>query len=246
MAFPIGWPDFTKEQRRRLTELAVLGEQADELRHLLFGVMHTPKSARRAPLADVRRALTGVRTHAGELAQLLDEVATHSSAAMAEALALLDTKHGAKGLRSLASDLTALADAAQKGIGKRGERPTRHPSSMVNVVAAIDAALTKGWQRANGQPKVRRSVNPAEVARVKFAKRVPHMRQYQQNLWPSESEASAFSEIVGIFFGAAGAGKGQKLAIRNFLKQSREQHAKLAAVLWPDLASKLKGTSRKR
>lgn len=249
MAFPVGWPDFTREQRQRLKRLEVLDEQVDELRHTLLESTHTP--AQRPTLTEVRGVVTGVATHAHELAKALDGIATRAGTAKSVVLDLLGTEN-TDGLRHLAHELSALALAAQQGVKKLGHSPTRHRSPRTNAIRAIDEALTRGWTRANGQHRTRHlyradgSIDSAEVERAKVAKNVPHMRQYQPKLWPSESENRPFHEIVEICLAAAGvpAEPSSKLAIRTYLKSSLAQRTKLAAALWPEAT--LKGTSRRR
>lgn len=243
-----GRPNFTAAQRTRLQRLGVLAEQCDELRITLHALPPMPvdREMERAAL-DV---LAQLANHGDVVATLLERIATRAD--LPAALALDALREPAAAVNRVRKEVAALAGLARNSNrnNARSPRPdTREKAMLANAVREIDQALLRGWTKANGLPHGRISdrsaaERAADRARAKAARKVPHVRRFQPDLWPSESEARPFFEIVQICFEAAGVNcASPKSAIRTYLKCSLDRHMKLAAAIFQ---TDLNGKPRRR
>jgi hypothetical protein len=255
---PADWPQFTAEQRKRLEQLNVLPEQIGELHHALSMVKLTLYP--RATLTAVRALLTSVESHAEALMVALGKMATQFDSAHTESFGLIEeaywnirrederqndsaTKYmpvhdddGATLAHHLIPRLSALAQAANLGLAKKGAKPTRHRTASPQPIRWIESALLRGWNQAHGSRVVHgRSAEEFEE-KMEAMRKTPPMPPYPRNFRPSDKEGCAFREIVSICYEAAGAPSEHDplRAIRSYLKQRSEQRENDRRAMFPD------------
>lgn len=199
--FPSGFPDFTTDQRGRLSELGVCDEQITKLRHALISV----RSYVRRPAANNDAA-----AHLAEIEQLASELSRKLRAAVIpEAARMIEERYwpqrptddGPTVAMHLCPRLDALTAAAVDAASAiPNNKPVRSRAGNPEPVRLIDDALNYGWWKAHSTAK-----------------------PYPESLRPSVStgkhgQGRAFPEIVGICYAAVGYESQPKRAIQAYVK----------------------------
>lgn len=216
MAFPAGWPDFTDDQRRELKRLGVCDEQITGLRYALG---HIRQSLRR-PSANnaVAAHLAEIERLAIELSRKLRVGIVPEAAGMIEegywAQHPMDDGHNvAAHLCPRLDTLTAVANAAIEALPKG--KPVRSRVGSPRPIRLIDDALRNGWVKRHG-PVAMSWTDP---------------EPFPAEHCPSVSEGSAYREIVGICYAAAGYKRFPKRALEAHVKACNLDRKELLAVL---------------
>ena len=224
MAFPAGWPDFTDDQRRELKRRGVCDEQITELRHALGHI----RQSLRKPSANnaVAAHLAEIERLAIELSRKLRVGIVPEAAGMIEdgywAQHPMDDGHNvAAHLCPRLDTLTAVASAAIEALPKG--KPVRSRVGSPRPIRLIDDALMNGWVKRHG-PVAMSWTDPdgdeaaVIAAMIEDAKANPPGKPFPAEHCPSVSEGSAYREIVGICYAAAG--------YKRFPKRALEAHVK--------------------
>ena len=237
MAFPAGWPDFTDDQRSRLKERAVCEEQITELRHALGHIRRSVRkpsgnNAVAAHLAEIERL-------ASELSRKLRVGIIPEAAGMIEvgywAQRPMDDGHNvAAHLCPRLDTLIAVASAAIGALpkGKQARSNVVDPKP----IRFIEEALVTGWVKRHGPVAVSWTDpdggdDAVIAAMVEAAKANPPGKPMLASHRPSVSEGSAFHEIVGICYAAAGYDHFPKRALEAFIKACNKDRRELRAVI---------------
>lgn len=272
MAFPVGWPDFTKGQRQRLVRLGVSAQQVEQLRFALMDVKRV--LFKPAGGNEVKAVLADIADQAEELTKKLTRATLQVEAAHAEAMARIEERwweirranaqdKARAILKSGTGDPDSRADAAINALhGDDGQTSMHH--LIPRLTALVDAARS-GIDNIGSKPRRHRVADPLPVRAINDALlrgwshehgppvragdgygTVPRTNPYPRELRPSSKEGSAFREIVRICYEAAGAPTehDRLRAIEAFLQFRRKQQDELAAVLWPNMPRKKNRTSK--
>lgn len=205
--FPPGFPDFTDDQKRRLKDLHVCDEQITALRYALVSV----RSFVRQPAAN--NEMAAYLEEVERLANVLSRKLRTATAIAPDAALMLEklfwaqrpTDEGPNMAANLCPRLDALIAASAEAreslpVGKQARSRVGNPEP----VRRIDEALFHGWHMAN---------RPAEAYPIAFR--------------PSVSASSAFVEIVGICYTAAGYEQRPKRALQAYATAFNKDRRKL-------------------
>lgn len=239
--FPIGFPDFTDDQRRRLKTLGVIDEQVNELRHALIVV----RQYVRTPAANNVQAehLAEIESLASELSRKLRTAVVPEAARMIEERYWQErlTDDGATVAGHLCPRLDALAASASSAVDSLPKgKPVRGRSGDPEPVKRIDEALHVGWAKAHPLGLVSAWIDPEheETALTNALERIAadlpalgsaasraraEAEVYPESLRPSVStgpkgKGRAFPDVVAICYAAAGYDKAPKRALEAYVK----------------------------
>jgi|GEM_PF-2934957 len=235
--FPIGFPDFTDDQKSRLNELGVIPEQVHELRHTLAIVRRYVR--RRAANNDIAEPLRDVARLASELARKLQTAMVPEAAMMIEEgyWRARPKDEGPTVAMHMCPRLDALTAAARAAIdtvpnGTQARTSVGDP----RPIRAIDEALLDGWVKRYG-PMACSWIDPdggedaVIAAMVKAAEENPPGKPFPARHRPSVSDGSAYREIVGICYAAAGYERYPKRALQAHVKAyNKERHELRASI----------------
>lgn len=229
--------DFTAVQLRELQRLGCEPEQITELRHAFPRIrlaLH-----RRAARNAVKASLETVAKHADALLKELGKIAMQTDPARAAANLIIEEVYwrhfpddsGPWSAHHMLPRLRAVADGARSGIEKLPAKPTRHHTANPLPIRAIDHALISGWSKVHVHIHHVREDTPSQWAA--HAKAHPPAGPYPRRFIASDAPKSAFREVVGICYEAAGAevDTDPLRAIRAYLKLKREKHVEAMARL---------------
>lgn len=252
--FPIGFPDFTDDQRRRLRTLGVIDEQVHELRHALIVV----RQYVRTPAANNVQAehLAEIESLATELSRKLRTYVVPEAARMIEERYWLQRSmdDGATVAGHLCPRLDVLAASASNAVDSLPKgKPVRGRSGNPEPVKRIDEALQAGWAKAHPLGLVSAWIDPKHgeealtIALEKIAADLPELgseasrarakaEKYPDSLLPSVStgrrgQGRAFPDIVEICYAAAGYQKAPKRALEAYVKAYNRDRKELLAGL---------------
>lgn len=252
--FPIGFPDFTDDQRRRLRTLGVIDEQVNELRHALIVV----RQYVRTPAANNVQAehLAEIESLARELSRKLRTAVVPEAARMIEERYWLQrvmddgatvAGHLCPRLDVLAASAASAADSLPKG------KPVRSRAGNPEPVKRIDEALHAGWAKAHSLSLVSTWIDPdheeteltATLERIASqlpesgsdaSKALAKAQRYPDSFYPSVStgrqgQGRAFPDIVEICYAAAGYQQAPKRALEAYVKAHNRNRKELLAGL---------------
>lgn len=237
MAFPTGWPDFTGDQKREMRRHGVCDEQIAELRHALG---HIRQSLRK------QSANNAVAAHLADIERLAIELsrklrvgivpeAAHMIGVGYWAQRPMDDGHDvAAHLCPRLDTLTAVARAAIEALPE-GE-PVRKKTGNPRPIRLIDDALMRGWVKRHGPVAMSWTAPDGDeaaviAAMIEDAKANPPGKPFPKEHCPSVSEGSAYREIVGICYAAAGYKRFPKRALEAHVKARNLDRKELLAVL---------------
>lgn len=237
MAFPAGWPDFTDDQRRELKKHGVCDEQVTELRYALWQIR---RSLRKPSGNNV------VATHLADIERLAIELSRKLRVGIVpEAAHMVDVGYWAQRPMDDGHDvaahlcprldtLTAVASAAIEALPK-GE-PVRKKTGNPRPIRLIDDALMRGWVKRHGPVAVSWTDPDGDeaaviAAMIEDAKANPPGKPFPKEHCPSVSEGSAYREIVGICYAAAGYERFPKRALEAHVKACNLDRKELLAGL---------------
>lgn len=247
-------PDFSVDDRRKLSRLGVCPEQIEELRFALIWVrlvLRPPagKNATKAHLTEIRDAATALHKKLGVLYRMPGADYQHA-AELLDALRIVDDADDPTASISdlVLPRLTMLLEATAYGLRELAEQgPARHRTGDPRPVARIETALVKGWVTAHGPIAERitaRTKGTGDLARDEAAMEEEVTRQiaqtsrtrpakpYPKKLQPSSQE---FKEVVRVVYAAAGYGE-PKRAIEKFVALWNASRAGAAAAMQKAIA----------